>query len=129
MHCSTLGASVTRDTCDRCFRDQLDGKHFIKPKPDAAKLVQINSSFGPGDVLAGVIHSLGFQPTTGCGCAAMRAKMNEWGYFGCWQHRSEILAFLKTKANAVGVPFDEATVWSAVVAAFCAMKQKTKGNP
>ena len=98
---------------------------FVPLEPSLSKpiVVQGFPITGPGDILAGVIKTLGFQPTSGCGCEAMRAKMNDWGYFGCWQNRREILEFLKTKADAVGVQFDDATVWAAVVAAFSAAKR------
>ena len=84
---------------------------------------------GVGDVLQQVILSLGFNSTKACGCSAMRVQMNQWGLLGCWMHRREILDFLKTKADAVGVPFDESTVWSAVSAALWAWKNKSEKKP
>jgi hypothetical protein len=75
---------------------------------------------GPGDVLAAVIRKLGFSKTCGCGCAAMQDQMNDWGWLGCFERRDDILAFMKTKADTAGVPFDEATVWAAVKAALWA---------
>ena len=81
---------------------------------------------GPGDRLAALIQHLGFQAQTGCDCEAMRQTMNDWGYLGCISHRAEILAFLKTKAEALGIPFDNATVWSAAQAALWSWKNKVE---
>ena len=50
------------------------------------------SSKGPGDHLHDVIaERTSLRPAAGCGCQAMRRKMNRWGADGCREHINEIL--------------------------------------
>lgn len=84
---------------------------------------------GPGDAVALVLAKLGYKSTEHglvcpdgkrmgqCGCEAMRRKMNEWGYVGCWRRRKEIGAFFVQQAARCGVALDSAGVLALMKAA------------
>ena len=61
----------------------------------------VKPSAGPGDVLHVVLQRLGY-PACG-GCRRMRRQMNAWGWWGCWRHRDELLAWFKAKGKERGV--------------------------
>jgi hypothetical protein len=84
------------------------------------------SALRPGDALTLVIRQLGYAEYSGCGCAAMRARMNEWGWLGCMTtHRQEICEWLQAKAKEAGVEVEQAKVSDLLVAAIIA--KKTEG--
>lgn len=65
---------------------------------------------GPGGLLHKLILSFGFRPVMGCGCSAFAKKMNEWGYFGCLQHKEEIVEWLVLQAKKAEVKLSSETV-------------------
>ena len=58
VYCAVLGASTTRDTCDRCFAQKLEGKHLVVPMKKPLR--------GLGDVVAAVTSAVGIKPCGGC---------------------------------------------------------------
>jgi hypothetical protein len=66
---------------------------------------------GPGDTVKAVLSKLGIHSKKGCGCAAMQAQMNAWGYRGCWQHRQEIEAWFRAKAEEAGIQLNAGLLW------------------
>ena len=72
----------------------------------------------PGDLLPGLIRICGFKESVGCGCHEFRARMNRWGWWGCWRHRQEIYEWLAVKAAERGILVEQAAFWPLFRQAF-----------
>jgi hypothetical protein len=89
---------------------------------------------GPGDVVKLVLDRMGYKAQGGCGCEAMRQKMNAWGWWGCWKRREEIAAWFQAKAREAGVEVDGKGVLALLRAAWRELKKprqalgRTAGN-
>ena len=57
---------------------------------------------GPGDHLAAIFRQLHLEEKPGCGCAALRAKMNRLGVAGCREKIAELAAELEAKSALYG---------------------------
>ena len=66
---------------------------------------------GPGDLVQIVIDKLRFTAASGCGCAAFKRKMNEWGWWGCWRNRDLIVDWFVEKGSEAGVEIGRASVY------------------
>lgn len=55
----------------------------------------------PGDILEEIFARAGIKKTKNCGCAEMKAKMNEWGWRGCLLRTPVIVAWLMKKSPEV----------------------------
>lgn len=65
---------------------------------------------GAGDLVKIILDKLGIKLTRNCGCEAMRRRINEWGYAGCWTHRKELADWFMTKATEAGVKLNAGDV-------------------
>lgn len=97
--------SLTFDLDSDCYRTLFEPDRPVKstaPVPTAA-LAAPSFTGGPGDLVKIILDKLGIKPTRNCGCEAMRRRMNEWGYRGCWTHREEISEWFRAKAAEAGI--------------------------
>lgn len=85
-------------------------KPAVQTKPSSAK--------GPGDVVKAVLAKMGYSSDGHCGCEPMRAKMNAWGYWGCWRHRAELVEWFRAKAKAAGIEVSAMGIMAMVVSAW-----------
>jgi hypothetical protein len=78
----------------------------------------VPSATRPGDLVHLLIKRMGFVATSGCGCAAMQKKMNDWGWWRCaFVHRGEIVEWFVARAADAGVTVTSQTVWGLLRAA------------
>lgn len=94
---------------------------FIPPKPSASIPSHPNAPkppprnrLSPGNVVATVLHKMGYAQTPDCGCAQFAAQMDKWGWRGCFSHRADIVAWFKAKADQSGIAIDGPGVWALV---------------
>lgn len=80
-----------------------------RPPPPAAATEEERG--GPGDLVKSVLSAMGVTARPDCGCEAMRRRMNEWGYRGCWNNRQEIEEWFRAKAAEQGVAFSVVSLW------------------
>lgn len=73
---------------------------------------------GPGDVIKLVFAKMGYISGGDCGCETMRKQMNDWGYWGCWKHRSELVEWFNAKAKEAGVQVTPAGIMRIIVQAW-----------
>jgi hypothetical protein len=96
-----VGRTVSFGTCERCiWRTAIvplaAATTGIDPVPRRARF---DDARAPGNVVERVLTKMGYTKVRGCGCAAMRDRMNEWGWRGCIRRRSEIVAWFLEKAK------------------------------
>lgn len=96
--------SLTFNLASDCYRKLFEPDRPAKPTavPTAAPAAPTFTG-GPGDLVKIILDKLGIKPTRNCGCEAMRRRMNEWGYLGCWTHREEISEWFRAKAVEAGI--------------------------
>jgi len=88
-----------------------------KPKPWAKFLPRAAViASGPGDVVKIVLEKMGHKSAGGCGCEAMRQKMNAWGYWGCLKHRAELVEWFTAKAKEAKIEIDGDGIWALLAA-------------
>lgn len=93
--------SLTFDLSSDCYRQLFEPDRPAKPAasvPAGAPQAAPSLTGGPGDLVKIILDKLGIKPARNCGCEAMRRRMNEWGYRGCWRHRRDILNWFRSKA-------------------------------
>lgn len=97
--------SLTFDLNSHCYRKLFEPDRPAKPTASAPApaLPGPLLTSGPGDLVKIILDTLGIKPTRNCGCEAMRRRMNEWGYRGCWTHREEISEWFRAKAVEAGI--------------------------
>lgn len=114
---AATGDVLTFDVDSACYRalaKNFRGRAPPRPRARIAAAAAAGAaakSSGPGDVVKLVLSRLGYAATGNCGCEAMRRRMNEWGYLGCWRHRAELVAWFTAKAKEAGVDLAPAGLW------------------
>src|SRR5205823_5941004 len=73
----------------------------------------------PGYLFSSIIHKVTGRSALTCGvCGQRMKKMNDWGWWGCWKHRQEILGWLSEAAADRGHNISNAQAWSLFRAAW-----------
>jgi hypothetical protein len=52
----------------------------------------------PGDMLARLIERMIGEVPGDCACSSRQEQMNQWGWWGCWKHRNDIIGWLCEEA-------------------------------
>lgn len=121
VHCTTCrnreDGRAWRESLRAAFQLPRDAPDFECPhgvpwgyQGDAPAAASRRHLARPGDLVSIIIDQLGFHPTSGCECNKMRQKMNEWGWFGCWFWRDELVEWFVKKANEAGVTVERESV-------------------
>lgn len=84
---------------------------------------------GPGDVVRNVLACLEIRAASNCGCEAMRQSMNQWGWWGCWKRRREIVEWFSLKAKEQEITIDARLVLRAIVAAWREIRPSAIARP
>lgn len=120
-----LCASKAHDPCASCEHGQWGRYNRANCGEDSTPVVRTSgqiapaepSATRPGDMLARVIYKITGQQAGNCSCSKRQAQMNEWGWFGCWLHRKEIIRWLSEEAVRRGHPTGAGTLRSLFFAA------------
>jgi hypothetical protein len=83
----------------------------------------------PGDTLHFLIKRVtGAEPVGNCQCLERMAKMNAWGWFGCWIRRWEIIGWLAEEATKRGHTIPEAEILPLFRAALSELQERRRGH-
>lgn len=100
---------------------------------DTSKPAPAKVRNGPGDVVKLVLERMGFRydgnglvcangaRIKNCSCESMRHQMNQWGVWGCWKRRKEIVQWFTDRGKLCGVEIEGASIMALLLAAW---KQK-----
>lgn len=121
------GGMPSLGTCRICSQNTEQGiwpqlaTVAASARPETARVIR------PGDLVSLVISHMGHGISAGCGCNEMRRKMNEWGWWGCWRRRAELVAWFVKKATEAGVAVDRRSVAGLIRTAIREAWRKRKG--
>jgi len=81
----------------------------------------------PGDLLSVIIFRITGQYAANCGvCGQRKAKMNRWGWIGCWKNRKEIIGWLILEAAKRGHQITEVSMFELLKVAFFEIQDQVK---
>jgi hypothetical protein len=78
----------------------------------------------PGHVFSSIIQVITGRYAVTCGrCMERMGQMNNWGWWGCWQHRETILNWIFEEAAGRGHPVSRERISTLFVAALREIRQ------
>lgn len=73
----------------------------------------------PGDLFSSIIHKITGRYALTCGrCLNRMGLMNQWGWWGCWRRRQEILGWITEEAAGRGHVVASDKLWTLFRAAW-----------